>query len=290
MEKKSVTSANASVAVAIPTYNRAGVLERALDSVLTQTRQPDEIIIADDGSTDGTAQILAHYRGNTVLRYFYQPNRGVSAARNLAIANTRCDWIAFLDSDDYWLENKLERQFETLPENMMIAHCDEIWVRDGRRVNPMKKHCKTGGNIYRRCLPLCRISPSAVIIHRRVFERIGLFDETLPACEDYDLWLRICAQYPVHYLDERLLVKTGGHADQLSRKYWGMDRFRINALEKMLAVNSLGEQDREATLAVLVKKCGIYATGAQKRRRYEEAACYQDKRNKYLSLMKDITL
>lgn len=266
------------VSLIIPTHNRAHTLPRALDSVLAQTRPADEIIVVDDGSTDGTAELIhTHY---PQVRYVRQPNRGVSAARNAGIRAATGDWIALLDSDDAWQPRKLERQLATLPPDARLAHCDEIWIRNGVRVNPMRKHAKAGGRIYRHCLPLCAISPSAVLIHGEVFEHIGLFDESLPACEDYDLWLRVTARWPVHYLDEELVIKYGGHADQLSRRHPAMDRFRVRALEKMQTDDALNEADRRATLATLVDKLAILEQGARKRD-LPEAEDYATRWNRY---------
>ena len=115
----------------------------------------------------------------------------------------------------------------------------------------MKKHAKSGGHIFRQCLPLCVISPSSVMIQRSLFDEIGLFDESLPACEDYDLWLRICARHPVLFLQEPMIIKHGGHRDQLSRRYWGMDRFRIQALEKIIDAPGLSPADRIAVAEML---------------------------------------
>lgn len=253
------------ISVIIPTWNRADRLVEALQSVVAQTRPADEIIVVDDGSEDNTrACVLGKF---PQVRYIYQPNRGVSSARNTGIRAARGDWIALLDSDDRWLPDKLEQQCLHLgaQPDYRIAHCDEIWIRNGVRVNPMRKHAKHGGHIFRHCLPLCAISPSAVLIHRELFDAVGLFDESLPACEDYDLWLRICAHHPVLYTDMALVVKTGGHPDQLSRRYWGMDRFRIQALDKLLGDTTLAPDDREAALAMLHRKLDILAQGAQRR-------------------------
>jgi glycosyltransferase involved in cell wall biosynthesis len=274
------------ISLVIPTLDRAHTLPRALDSVLAQTRPADEIIVIDDGSTDDTAE-LVHKRYPSV-RYIRQPNRGVSAARNAGIRIASGDWIALLDSDDAWHPRKLERQLDTLLPDARIAHCDEIWIRSGVRVNPMRKHAKAGGRIYRHCLPLCAISPSAVLIHREVFERVGLFDESLQACEDYDLWLRITAHWPVRYLDEPLVIKHGGHTDQLSRRHPAMDRFRVRALEKMLAEDVLSEADRRATLATLVDKLDILEQGARKRG-LPEAGDYATRRARYCTALERCT-
>ena len=244
------------ISVVIPAFNRAHTLPRALDSVMRQTLQPEEVIVVDDGSTDGTADLLAtRYPVVTCLR---QTNQGVSAARNRAIRHAASAWIALLDSDDAWRPDKLARQCEALGDtNYHLCHTDEIWIRDGRRINQKPWHAKSGGWIFQRCLPSCAISPSAALIHRSVFGSVGLFDETLPACEDYDFWLRVCARYPVQYVDEPLTIKYGGHADQLSRRYWGMDRFRVIALEKTINEIPLDRPDREAALRVLMEKLWI---------------------------------
>ncbi|MCI5105822.1 MAG: glycosyltransferase [Pseudomonadales bacterium] len=258
------------VSVIIPSYNRGQSLPRALDSVLAQTRPAEEIIVVDDGSDDGTAAMLA--RDYPELACLVQENRGVSAARNTGIRAARGDWIALLDSDDEWLPQKLERQLLALQEARrsesaapLLVHCDEIWIRKGRRVNPMDKHAKAGGWIFERCLPLCAISPSAVLMARELLADVGEFDEDLPACEDYDLWLRICSRYPVLYVDEPLLNKYGGHSDQLSRQHWGMDRFRVRALDKLLSAGGLDAGQQEQAIAMLHEKCRILRLGAEKR-------------------------
>ena len=269
------------ISVIIPTYNRAHILPRALDSVLAQTQLPIEIIVVNDGSTDGTKSVLSNYTG---LKIIDQQHSGVSAARNIGLEHTNGEWIAFLDSDDEWLPEKLEQQWAAIcNDDKLICHTEEIWIRNGQRVNPMKKHQKFGGMIYERCLPLCVISPSSVMIHKSIFEVVGVFDESLEVCEDYDLWLRICAKYPTLFIDEPLIVKYGGHEDQLSRKYWGMDRFRVQALEKMLDSEELNEDQRRATIEMLIQKCKIIINGMQKRGKDDEAKEWQEKMNLYLS-------
>lgn len=252
------------ISVIIPAYNRAHTLKRALDSVLAQTRPADEIIVVDDGSTDDTEQLIRqHY---PQVSYIKQTNQGVSAARNRAIQMAKGEWLALLDSDDEWLPTKLETQLALLEQqpSFKLIHSDEIWIRNGVRVNQMKKHAKIGGWIFKNCLPLCAISPSAAMIHRDLFAEIGLFDEDLPACEDYDLWLRITARYPVLYCDEALIFKYGGHEDQLSQQHWGMDRFRIRSLVKCLQSDFLNNNNRAAAQAMLTKKINIVLKGARK--------------------------
>ncbi len=264
-----------SVGVVIPTLNRADVLARALDSVLGQTLPPQQIIVVDGGSTDQTDALLATYPDLTVL---LQERGGVSAARNLGIRHCDCDWVALLDSDDEWLPGKLEAQFAALTEQPghRLLHCDEIWIRDGRRVNQAKRHRKRGGWIFEHCLPLCVISPSAAVLERRLLAEVGAFNEDFPACEDYDLWLRICSRHPVLYVDRPLLRKYGGHADQLSRRHWGLDRFRARALRDLLDAGGLSEAQRSATLASLRGKCRILVDGARKRGNSEIVAEFEE--------------
>ena len=271
------------VSVVIPTHDRRDFLLEAIESVQGQTYKSHEIIVVDDGSTDGTGQTIRERAPG--VRVIRQPHRGVSAARNRGIREARGDYIAFLDSDDLWLPRKLEMEMEVFLENpdALVCHTDEIWIRRGVRVNPMNKHKKYGGWIYPRCLPLCIISPSAVILKREVFEVVGLFDETLPACEDYDLWLRVTARFPVHYVEKPLIVKRGGHDDQLSRAFWGMDRFRIYAMAKMLDSGILPRPWHLKTLEELRKKCLIFIKGAEKRGKWSEGAFYRKLLQTYTS-------
>jgi glycosyltransferase involved in cell wall biosynthesis len=273
------------ISVVIPTFNRAGSLETALKSVFAQSLPPSEVIVVDDGSSDDSHDRVVAAFGARV-RYYRQPNRGVSAARNAGIQRATGNWIAFLDSDDVWLPDKLQQQVEALRHQpgYRFCHTDEMWFRRGVRVNPMKKHQKTGGYIFERCLPLCVISPSSVLMHRDCFDDMGLFDESLPACEDYDYWLRYCARYPVLYVDKPLLIKNGGHADQLSRRYWGMDRFRIQALLKLLDSGCLTSQQQRVTIKMLDKKCSILETGARKHDNGEMVAYCEQVRNRINSL------
>lgn len=253
-----------SISVVIPTHNRLSFLIKALESVYTQSSTVDEVIVVDDGSDDGTAAKIKAMFPEVVL--IEQPNLGVSTARNNGIKAARGHWVALLDSDDRWLPDKISeiRRAQSQFPQYSLFHSDEIWIRDGVRVNAMKKHRKSGGWIFQKCLPLCVISPSATVIKRELFDQVGYFDESLPACEDYDLWLRICHQLPVYYIDKPLISKYGGHSDQLSRQFWGMDRFRIQSLRNLLTHQQLKPEDLEAARAMLTKKLEILLKGARK--------------------------
>ncbi|PKM12792.1 MAG: glycosyl transferase [Gammaproteobacteria bacterium HGW-Gammaproteobacteria-3] len=269
------------ISVIIPTFNRCESLRRALLSVIAQSHAAREIIVIDDGSTDATATMLkAEF---PEVAYYFQNNGGVSAARNAGITRAKSTWLAFLDSDDEWLPEKLAHQVKRLNANptLKVCHTEEIWIRHGHRVNAMKKHAKPGGWIFRQCLPLCAISPSSIMIHRAVFDAVGLFDTALPACEDYDLWLRISARYPVACIETPQIIKYGGHDDQLSRKHWGMDRFRIQALQNIIENGALQTDDRSAAIAMLLKKASIYSSGCKKRGKNAEAGHYLELVERY---------
>ncbi len=275
---------NPEISVIIPTYNRAHLLPRAIESVLNQSLPPKEIIVVDDGSTDNTLNVLDQYPDINIIE---QRNNGVSSARNIGIERSSVEWVTFLDSDDEWLPEKLEKQWTTIcNENKLICHTEEIWIRNGIRVNPMKKHQKYGGSIYEKCLPMCVISPSSVIIHKTVFDDVGNFDETMEVCEDYDLWLRICSKYPIMFVNDPLIIKYGGHEDQLSRKHWGMDRFRILALEKMIDTNDLDQENFILTIEMIIQKCKIIINGMNKRGKYDEAHEWETKLDKYFGYEK----
>ena len=255
------------IAVIIPTFDRQHFLGRAIDSVLSQTRPAHEVIVIDDGSTDGTVPWLK--KEYPTVKLIEQTNQGVSAARNAGIQQAQSEWIALLDSDDEWFPEKLERQVKELQKypEILFCHTDEIWIRKGVRVNPMKKHQKFGGMIFSKCLDICRISPSSALFSRTLLDDAGWFDETLPICEDYDLWLRITAKFPVLFINDPLIIKYGGHIDQLSRLVDGIEQYRITALEKILKGPNLTKTDRSAAVQMLIKKLNIYLTGLKKRGR-----------------------
>jgi len=258
------------ISVIIPTFNRSKTIFRAIDSILKQTYKPYEIIVVDDGSTDGTKDLVINKYPS--IKYFYQSNNGVSKARNKGVHESKGEWIAFLDSDDEWLPKKLQEQKKNLEQNptTFISHTNEIWIRNGVRVNQMKKHQKFGGYIFDKCLEFCRMSPSSIMIHRKVFEDVGNFDEDLLVCEDYDLWIRVTSKYLVTYIDDLMIKKYGGHEDQLSKVKNGIEHFRIQSLEKILLSKILSEGQAEEVRKVLLRKLSIYLNGLKKRNKMEE--------------------
>ena len=264
------------ISVVIPTYNRLTWVREAVASACMQRAVTCEIIVVDDGSSDGTAATLRHEYGARI-RVIETPNRGVAAARNLGVAASSAELIAFLDSDDLWMRDKLAAQasYFVSHTDAEICQTQEIWMRSGVRVNPCAHHRKPSGDIFECSLRRCLVSPSAVLLRRSLFERVGGFDESLPACEDYDLWLRILRDTPVWLIDRPLVIKRGGHDDQLSRRFWGMDRFRVAALLRLLSEDNLPPLRRAATRRVLAEKCAVLAKGAARRGRHDEADRYR---------------
>ena len=265
------------ISVVIPTFNRISLVARAIDSVLKQSLNPYEIIVVDDGSDDGTSEMIQNkYKS---IKLIQQQNNGVSAARNNGIKHAKGDWIALLDSDDEWIEKKLENQVDRLiktPE-YDFCHTNEIWIRNGVRVNQRKKHEKYGGYIFDKCLDICRISPSSVLFRKNILDHIGWFDSQLPVCEDYDLWLRITSEYRILFIDEPLIIKYGGHDDQLSHSVESIEFFRIKSLENLLDRTELSTNNRVLAIQMIIKKYNIYLNGLVKRKKQSEAQKIKEK-------------
>ena len=264
------------ISVIIPTYNRASFLGRAVSSVLAQSMTRMELIIVDDGSGDDTAKLVHSFRDSRI-RYFYQENKGVSTARNFGISVAQGRYVALLDSDDYWLPDKLKLQLDFMRQGgFKISQTGEVWIRNKKRVNPGHRHRKPSGWIFEKSLELCLVSPSCVVMEKDLADRGYIFNEKLPACEDYDLWLRISLDYPVGLLPGDLTVRTGGHPDQLSRKIIGLDLFRIYSLLALEKSPRLKPDQKKSLEQVLLKKALIYFRGCLKRGRHAEAVRIQD--------------
>jgi len=265
------------ISVVIPTYNRISLVARAIDSVLKQSLSPYEIIVVDDGSDDSTSEMIQNkYKSVRLIR---QQNSGVSAARNNGIKHAKGDWIGLLDSDDEWTGKKLENQTDRLIKTpgYDFCHTNEIWIRNGVRVNQRKKHEKYGGYIFDKCLDICRISPSSVLFRKNILDHIGWFDSQLPVCEDYDLWLRITSEYRILFIDEPLIIKYGGHDDQLSHSVESIEFFRIKSLENLLDRTELSTSNRVLAIQMIIKKYNIYLRGLIKRKKQSEALQIKEK-------------
>jgi len=264
------------ISVIIPVFNREETIKRALESVFNQTYKDFEVIIIDDGSTDKTLSLAKEFPVEIIT----QNNHGVSHARNRGIEKARGEYIALLDSDDEWLPKKLELQ---IAKQSICCHTEEIWIRDGVRVNQMKKHKKGGGDQFIPSLGLCLISPSSVLLKREVFDEIGMFREDYPVCEDYDLWLKLTSLYEIDFIDTPLIKKYGGHEDQLSRKFFAMDYWRIKSIDWILQNRKLSSQQREACLKVLAKKTRVLLNGYQKHQNMDNFSEIQSIRSTYFS-------
>lgn len=252
--------------IILPVFNRATFLKRACDSIFKQTLYDFELIIVNDGSTDDTEKMVleierAHL--DKIRTIHLIQNSGVSFARNRGIEAAQGEWIAFLDSDDEWLPRKLEEQLNYSRQfpSIRLIHGDEIWIHNGCRKNQKKRHLKTGGDIFFRSLELCLISPSTVVFKKELWNEIGGFDETFPVCEDYDYWLKVSAKYPVGFIDKPLIVKYGGHGDQLSKRYKAMDYWRVLALYRLLSSNNLNSEQSKNVIDMIKLKSSILING-----------------------------
>lgn len=242
----------------IPTYNRADFLKKTINSIINQTYKIDEVLIIDDGSTDNTNEVLKKF-GNSI-KIIKTTNVGVSAARNTGIKNAKNDWLAFLDSDDHWLEDKIQKQINLHVENkdVLFSHTGERWIRDGKVIKYPKKLAKPSGECFLENLPTCKIAASSVVVHKCIFEDIGLFDEDLSVCEDYDMWLKISHKYKIGLIEEEGIIKQAGH-EQLSQTIFAIDRYHIYSLKKFL-----NSEYQEEVKNEIMKKCKVLIKGALK--------------------------
>ena len=254
------------ISVIIPAYNRPEMLLMAVRSVLAQSLRDFELVVVDDGSTEDLSVVRQEVM-NAGHFWISKNNSGVAGARNVGAKKSRGSYLAFLDSDDKWYPKKLEIQNRFLLENPQYRICQtkELWYRNGRFVNPAAHHEQPEGNVFERSLKLCCVSPSSVMLERSLFEEVGGFSEEFTVCEDYDLWLRIAASYPIGLVKEKLTQKYGGHEDQLSKALPAMDRFRVYSMVKLFGETTLSAAQRKALLDEVVGKSTVLMTGARKR-------------------------
>ncbi len=208
------------VSIVVPTYNRAATLRRAVDSVLKQTYQDFEVVVVDDGSTDETARVLGSVDDARVVRLRHAQNRGPGAARNTGIKSSRGEFIAFQDSDDEWLPQKLARQMSAIdraPADIGAVY-SRFWRQDGqsRIVMPRDFEAPLDGDIRRTLLRRNVVGTPVLMMRARCFSQAGLFDESLAMYEDWDLCLRVSRFYRFHFLEEPLAVahRTPGSVNE----------------------------------------------------------------------------
>jgi glycosyltransferase involved in cell wall biosynthesis len=253
-------------------------------SVLAQTVRDFQLIVADDGSTDDTRGRLSGFEDSRISCLFLEHHGMPGRARNAGAAAAQGRYLAFLDSDDLWLPEKLERQTRLFQagDRAPLCHTRELWLRGGREISQAGRSHRREGDIFRDALVKCVVGPSTVIVEKDFFERHGGFREDLEIAEDYELWLRMSFDSPVAYLDEGLTIKRArmqarGEEANLSEKYGHIEVFRIRALCDLIAQGafaSLPEKD-ELARRELIRKCGVYAAGCYKRGRREEALRYE---------------
>ncbi len=230
------------ISVVIPAYNYGRFLSETLNSALSQTEGDIEVIVVDDGSTDDTRKVVSRFSDRR-LRYIYQANQGLSAARNTGILNSRFPYMAFLDADDLWLPGMLEaalKTFTLLPANYGLVACGSVRITaDGTPIDRLKegvagvqqREVKSQDIVIK-----SRFMPSAVVVRREVFKEVGNFDTNLRSSEDRDMWIRIAGKYRLHYTSQQL-VRIRKHANNMSKN---ADRMRLNMRGVLAKRFSLG--------------------------------------------------
>lgn len=237
------------VSVVVPTYNREFIVGATLDSILAQTYQSLEIIVVDDGSTDGTRLVLRDYANRNPGRIIIleQPNAGPATARNRGLRHARGEFIAFLDSDDQWHPEKLEKQIPLFAPGVGLVYCGLEEIDENNNVLSLVM-CdpQMRGDIYPQLLVKNRMTGGTVILRREVLDTIGDFDEGLRAAENWDLWIRISREYKVDFVDLPL-VRYRKHAGGISRDTERMREAAQRVMEKHLggAEAPLDEDHRE---------------------------------------------
>ena len=275
------------ISVIIPTYNRERFIGRAIKSVKNQTYKIDEIIVIDNNSDDNTIKLIKRYHND--IKIFKENKKGVSYARNYGILKSKNNWLAFLDSDDEWMDDKIEEQVKYIrnsKKSFSFIHSNEVWFRKNIQLNQKKKHKKNGGYIFEDCLDNCKISPSSTLIKKNLFSRYGKFDHSFMVCEDYELWLRITSKEKIGYINKPLIKKYGGHKGQLSKQYWGLDRFRVKALEKLVLNFKITEKQKVLAIKKIIKKINILLLGGYKRNKKLFIKNYETKKSFWQNYLK----
>jgi len=272
------------ISVIIPVYNRFEMAKEAVASVLGQTYRNFELIIVDDGSTDMTSLLPTYYDDEVRIKYIKIKHSGMPGhVRNMGVEISVGKYLAFLDSDDLWMNNKLEKQIEFLEKNSAyrVVHTREAWVRSGKIISQAGFRHKRSGDIFLDALEKCIIGPSTVLLETDLYKELGGFRDDLEIAEDYELWLRLTDPNTIGYIDEPLITKRAGHVGQLSEKYGQIEIFRIRGLQKLVEQNFFSLENQKLAEQELAKKCRIYAAGCRKRNKTEEAELHESIAAKY---------
>jgi glycosyltransferase involved in cell wall biosynthesis len=200
------------VSIILPTYNRAHLLKRSIQSILNQTYKNFELIIVNDGSTDNTREVVENFHDRRIYYVEHEKRRGANAARNTGIKLAKGEYIAFQDDDDIWLPRKLEMQievFQNSPQNVGVVYtgCLRIDCERGRAFRlPSIKEKRVEGYIHSNLLKKNFITTTTAVVKRECFQHSGLFDENLPRLQEWDLWIRISKHYSFKYINLPLVI------------------------------------------------------------------------------------
>lgn len=260
------------VSVVIPTYNRGSLIARALNSVLAQTFTDYEIIVIDDGSKDNTQNVLSAFEGK--LRYVYQPNGGIARARNRGIELSLGQYIAFLDSDDYWAPEKLEIQSKILDFNpkVGIVYGRMPIVNEAGDILGMKPNGISGKNFQELLRVWGDLPTSSVMTRKECFQKVGVFDPELPPMEDIDMWIRIAHKYNIYEVEGKPLAFYWRHDHQITADHIKVYRGLVRIHEKIL--KTFPEAPQELITKKLVSNQYILSRLYYKKGLYNEAFSY----------------
>lgn len=225
---------NPTVSVIIPTYNREKLLPKAIDSIKKQTFQDFEIIIVDDASTDNTESLIKNLNDNRIKYYKLEKNSGQCIARNYGIKRAKGEFIAFLDSDDEWLPEKLKKQYDCFkkgPANLGSVYCYPYSKDMIKNKTTLNRGAYYRGDIYNKFLEgFCPSTPSLFLIKKEALDKVNYFDEKLITFVDLDLHIRISKEYLFDYIDEPLIIKYEQIGDQyvnnFEKRYNGYGLFK----------------------------------------------------------------
>jgi len=275
------------VSVIIPVFNRYPLLQEAAASVLAQSHLDFELVIVDDGSEDETAELTGGTDGffrDVRVKIIHVKHSGMPGlVRNIGAGAAQGSYLAFLDSDDLWEQDKLKLQAAFFQDNpdLRICHTRERWIRKGKEISQAGQKHRREGMIFQDALEKCIIGPSTVMMERSLFQETRGFREDLEIAEDYEYWLRITPFHEIGYIDLPLIEKRAGHGGQLSEKYGHIEYFRIQGLKDLVDRNYFPEEQQTSARQELARKCGIYAAGCEKRGKKEDAAEYSALQRKY---------